>query len=471
MPPVRSRLDFDGRIDERNTFTEQGIPIMSAPHAHVPLRSLLLGVSVAALLAIAVLVPHPESPPTVEAQTLAARGELHWQRGNLHTHSLWSDGDDFLENIALWYRERDYDFLLFTDHNVVAWTERWIDIDKAKSGRKAFDRVKHQFPDGLEERMKDGRHEVRLRTFHEVQKLVARPDFLLIQGEEISDRFGKLPLHLNAGNVQELLPPRGGDSVTEVLQNNVDSVIAQRERTKKPIYVHVNHPNFGWGVTAEDLMPVRGENFFEVYNGHPGVHNTGDAEHASTERIWDIILTKRLTELDLPLMYGVATDDGHSYHSIPSRASEPGRGWVMVLAHELTPHALVTALEAGQFYASSGVTLAEVTSSTNGIEVKVQAESGVTYKTEFVGTRKNADLSSEPVRDKDGNELPVTRKYSADIGTVLATLEGPVAKYECRGDELYVRAKVTSSRPHPNPSEPGDLESAWVQPVRGPGAK
>ena len=76
-------------------------------------------------------------------------------------------------------------------------------------------------------------------------------------------------------------------------------------------------------------------NFFEVYNGHPGVNNLGDETHVSSERMWDIINAKRLTELDLPLLYGLGTDDGHSYHKIPSRASEPGRGWVMVLAVRL----------------------------------------------------------------------------------------------------------------------------------------
>ena len=34
-------------------------------------------------------------------------------------------------------------------------------------------------------------------------------------------------------------------------------------------------------------MQVHHEKFFEVYNGHPGVHNAGDAAHLSTEEIWD----------------------------------------------------------------------------------------------------------------------------------------------------------------------------------------
>ena len=70
--------------------------------------------------------------------------------------------------------------------------------------------------------------------------------------------------------------------------------------------VHLNHPNFYYAITAEELMQVVGENFFEVYNGHPAVHNMGDKQHASTERMWDIINTRRLDRLDLPVMYGLA---------------------------------------------------------------------------------------------------------------------------------------------------------------------
>ena len=44
-------------------------------------------------------------------------------------------------------------------------------------------------------------------------------------------------------------------------------------------------------------MVVRGEKFFEVYNGHPNVHNDGDAHHGSVERMWDIALTFRLSRL------------------------------------------------------------------------------------------------------------------------------------------------------------------------------
>ena len=76
--------------------------------------------------------------PTLSARAddLTASGDLRWFRGNMHTHSHWSDGDDYLESIGLWYRDNGYDFLVFTDHNVVPTTERWVDVEKSKGGRR-----------------------------------------------------------------------------------------------------------------------------------------------------------------------------------------------------------------------------------------------------------------------------------------------------------------------------------------------
>ena len=59
----------------------------------------------------------------------------------------------------------------------------------------------------------------------------------------------------------------------------------------------------------------------------------------------------------------------------------------------------------------------------------------------------------------------MTRIYSDDIGEVLAVVEGERASYRLEGGELYVRAKVISSRLKENPYAKGEMESAWVQPV------
>lgn len=422
-----------------------------------------------ALMALIAIVGLSSGPLSAqEPVTLQAASGQRWLKGNMHTHSLWSDGDDYPEMIAAWYRERGYQFLVFTDHNVLLQGERWIDIEKNKGGTAAFEKLQKKFPgDWVETRDRDGRREVRLSTFdHIFDRLAVPQEYLLIQGEEVTDRFQNRPIHLCATNVKELLPPLGGDSVVEVMQRNVDALMARRERTGVNTLIHLNHPNFGYAITAEQLMQVAGERFFEVYNGHPGVHNSGDGEHVSTERMWDIINTWRRAKLDLPLMLGLATDDGHNYHKGEStEGSQPGRGWVMVLASELTPEAVVAALEQGRFYSSSGVTLQQITATAQSLSVDVAAEAGLTYRVDFIGTRRGFREESTSVSEEPEKAAAVTRRYSPDVGAVLKSVEGTSARYEFAGDELYVRAVVTSSRKHPNPSEAGEFERAWIQPV------
>jgi len=53
-----------------------------------------------------------------------------WWKGNLHTHTLWSDGDDFPEMVAEWYRTHGYHFLALSDHNVLSQGVRWMKEQK-----------------------------------------------------------------------------------------------------------------------------------------------------------------------------------------------------------------------------------------------------------------------------------------------------------------------------------------------------
>ncbi|MCA9066754.1 MAG: hypothetical protein KDA96_26985 [Planctomycetaceae bacterium] len=428
------------------------------------MNSLFRVMAVPLVLLVAQSVP----PDAQQTFVLKQSDSMRWYRGNMHTHSLWSDGDDYPEMIAAWYRDHNYQFLVFTDHNIVHNRERWVAIETSQGGLPAFDKYVSKFGgDWVRTRVDGTVRQVRLRTFDETfEKLAVPHEFLLIQGEEITDAFHGRPIHLCATNTSELIPPAGGDSMVDVMQKNIDLARARRERTGEKTLVHLNHPNFHFSVTAEELTRVVGENFFEVYNGHPSVHNKGDQTHASTERMWDIVNTLRLKDLDLPLMYGVATDDGHSYHvSQPGVKAQPGRGWVVVLADRLAPDALVTALEAGRFYSSSGVRLEEIQFDGKTLRVKVSPDDDVTYRIDFIGTKKNVDTEGKPASDDPKQAEHMTRIYSEELGQVLESASGTEATYELTGEELYVRAVVTSSRPHPNPSEKGDFEQAWIQPV------
>ncbi|MFM7161753.1 MAG: hypothetical protein ACKO3P_15470, partial [Planctomycetaceae bacterium] len=61
-------------------------------------------------------------------------------------------------------------------------------------------------------------------------------------------------------------------------------------------------------------------------------------------------------------------------------------------------------------------------------------------------------------------------EYSEKIGEVFQSTEGVRATYRFGPDDLYVRAVVTSSKPHPDPSARGEFERAWCQPAMGPAA-
>jgi len=432
----------------------------------------------AAAFSAAVAFRAPEQPPAApsEPPPLTAGGPKFW-KGNLHTHSLWSDGDDFPEMIADWYKSHGYHFLALTDHNVLSDGERWTDAETTPVRKGAVAKYVKRFGEAWVERRtttakdkgKDTateRAQVRLKPLREFRSLLEEPaKFLLIPAEEITHKFKTKPVHMNGINLRDPIKPIDGADVTETVRANMRQAEAAGKKSGWPGLVFLNHPNFGWGQTAEEMLAIQELKFFEVFNGHPGVRNYGDATHASTEKLWDIILALRLGKLKMPVVYGVGTDDAHGYHAFGAGKVNPGRGWCMVRAPYLSAEAVVRAMQAGDFYFGSGVTLADVRTADGTLTVDIQGENGVTYKTEFFATMKDADLDSQPTTDNDGKELAVTRRYSADVGKVVATSTELKASYKLTGKELYVRAKVTSSKPHPNPYQKGDTETAWTQPL------
>jgi hypothetical protein len=402
--------------------------------------------------------------PSVVATTHGAP-PARWWKGNTHTHTLWSDGDDFPEMVADWYRRNGYDFLSITDHNTLADEGRWFRVPPQGRGFEAYLKYRERFgPEWVEERRSGDTVSVRLRRFAEYWTRLDEPGrFLLIPGEEITQYLARRAAHLNGVNLAEPVEPQTGSSLIEMLRKDLDLLRAQEARTGRNVIGVLNHPNFVWSQTAEDILELPELQFFEVYNGHPLVNVRGDALHASTERMWDIVLTGRLAGGG-GLLYGVATDDAHDYHAFASDQRNPGRGWVMVRAPALAADALMAAMERGDFYASTGVELADVRRHGRRVTLAIRPQPGVTYRTQFVGTRRHYETASVAVRDSVGAAL--TRRYSQDVGAVLAEASGLSPSYAMRGDELYVRAQVISSRAKPNPSYAGEVEMAWTQPVR-----
>ena len=378
--------------------------------------------------------------------TLAARrpAEKKWWKGNTHTHTLWSDGDAPPEWAADWYKSHGYHFLVLSDHNVLSEGEKWVGIgtEKKEVRPERLKKVAERFgAKSVEARERNGKTELRLKTLDELRKLFEEPGkFLFIQGEEITDEWRKVPIHHNSVNHVHVIPPPGGTSIREVMARAIAAVKAEAEKTGKPVLVHLNHPNWKWAITPDDLAYVLEERFFEVFDGARDSANEGDAGHPGTEAMWDHVLALRLEKLGGEVLYGLGTDDAHEYFK-DQAVSNPGRGWVQVRAEKLDADEITRAMLAGDFYASSGVALEDVSSDRESLTVRVAADAGVTYTTRFIGTR------------------------GAKVGEVLQETAGDRATYRFKGDELYVRAKVVSSRRPSNPYHKDDFESAWVQPV------
>lgn len=295
-----------------------------------------------------------------------------WYKGNTHTHTTESDGDSSPEYVARWYKDHGYDFLVLSDHNV--------------------------FTDPA-------------RLDHRVDST-----FLLVAGEEVTSAFAGAPVHVNGLNIPHVVEARRAASLVATIQANVDAV---RDVDGVP---HINHPNFEWAFGAEELRQIEGDKLLEIWNGHPTVHNEGGGGVPSLVEVWDLLLTggKRI--------FGIAVDDAHHFQGefSPDRAN-PGRGWVAIRADELEAMALMTALEAGHFYASTGVELSEVVVTPDRLEVRIDEDRDFKYTTTFYGS------GGRP------------------LGT---TVDNP-AIYRLSHATGYVRAEVRNSR--------GDV--AWVQPV------
>lgn len=334
------------------------------------------------VVALAALAASIALAPVAAAQSLRfevpQRPPGRWYKGNTHTHTLESDGDSPPDTVAMWYKRHGYRWLVLSDHNVFVDPRRFAALQDTS--------------------------------------------FLLVPGEELTTRHGRTPVHVNGLNLRGVVQPRTDSTLLGTVQKNVDAV---REVRGVP---HVNHPNFGWALSAGVLRQLQNDRLIEIFNGHPLVHNHGGGGVPSVEEAWDTLLTagKR--------MYGIAVDDAHHFKEefAPDRAN-PGKGWVVVRAPALRAGDLMDALEAGDFYASTGVELEDVVVTPTTLTVRILQQRDYKYTTQFIGT--------------GGRVL-----YETAANPAVFTL--PAADAFAPGTR-YVRARVVDS----------GGRTAWVQPA------
>ena len=370
--------------------------------------------------------------------------EAKWWKGNTHTHSWWSDGNCPPEIVVQQFKEKGYNFLSMTEHDILPEGIKWYPV-KEDTQKKALDLYKEKFgADWVETRQGKENLEVRLKTLTEYRSLFEKSgEFILIKGQEISDSYDKRPVHLNAINLETLIPQHHGDSAEGTLRRDMQAIVKQSEITGNQILGQANHPIWERGLHHTDLAYVREVKFFEIFNSESAIGDDGDLAHPDTDQLWDMALAIRLTEISTTPLYGIASDDSHDYFNKGTECAAPGLGWIMVRAKRLTPDSLISAMDKGDFYSSTGVILKDVKRDNRTLAVEVDAKEGIHYKIQFIGSKKD-------------------RKK---IGVLYKEIEGTNGNHTLQDDDLYVRAKIVSDHPHPYPYCKGDLEVAWTQPL------
>ncbi len=218
-------------------------------------------------------------------------------RGNLHTHSTLSDGTLLPEQVGDAYQQAGYDFLMLSEHFAGHFDWPIADTRNMRSNR-----------------------------------------FTTILGAELhapETAVGEL-WHIVAAGLPVDFAPR---------ENDESGIQIARRAHDAGAFIAIAHP--AWSqLTIEDGRALDCAHAVEVYNHGCAVENDrGEGWYLMDQLLND---GKRLT--------AIATDDAHFI----SGQKDAFGGWVQVNAESLDPDGLLQALKAGQYYASQGPQIHEL---------------------------------------------------------------------------------------------------------------
>ena len=210
--------------------------------------------------------------------------DLRWFKGNTHTHTLWSDGDDLPESVADWYKRHGYHFLVLSDHNILSRGEKWKTL-RADQALPALAKVEKRWGKGhLKTRLLDGKKQVRLMELDEVRELLEEPGkFIMIEGLEMTTDPSGYSVHTNPMNISTLLEveKNSNRTVQKELALHESLVHRHEHETGNPVFWQANHPNFRFAITGEQLGAARGLEGVEIMNSSSNCFNLGDGRRPS----------------------------------------------------------------------------------------------------------------------------------------------------------------------------------------------
>jgi hypothetical protein len=354
--------------------------------------------------------PNPVAIPNLQpTPNAAAPPSPRWLKGNTHVHAKPSgDSTTPIPDVIAWYESHGYDFIALTDHNQVS---------ELPGGDSTFGEVFVRSPD---KDAKDGDH--RLIVLSGIE-LTHNPATCL-PPPPLPE--GRCRIHVNAIGVTAR--PEGRLEWADRRSSLRIDLYSRALITVRELggIAQLNHPQWHWGMNPDLLTELgrRGALLVEIFNSQFTAWNDGGTAAAMTfpsvETLWDAALAAGVT------MWGVGTDDAHSYDG---KGQYPAGGaWIMVDAPR-QPRAILAALAAGAFYASTGVELERAGRRGDALVVEIAAASPGAHRIVFI---ENGRRVEEVAGRRAQRKLPA------------------------RG---FVRAVVLRE----------DGARAWVQPVRASG--
>ncbi len=332
------------------------------------------------------------------------RAALPWLKGSTHVHTLYSgDSRTPPSEVVKWYAEHGYDFIVITDHNRVT-----DDVSADLSGGK----------------------------------------MVVLRGTELTNNppvcepaplepKGRCRIHVNALFVSQHPANRPMERPEKIEWRERKSIkrvdlyqAALGKTAELGGLAQLNHPSWHWGVDSALAIELaaRGLRFIEIANVAFSKWNGGGGTHVGTEALWDAMLTAGHR------VWGVASDDAHHYRDRDIEAVvkrgralyPPGGGFSMIRA-DRNPASIRAAMDAGDFYASTGLLFKRHEVRGNQLVVEID-DPRANAKIELIGSG----------------------------GRLLESADGSTARFDLSGrGSNYVRVRAQA---------PGGA-SAWAQPI------
>lgn len=294
-----------------------------------------------------------------------------WLKGNLHTHTTVSDGKFTPERIIEIYQRQNYDFLMISDHE--QYSNYGQSIPTSMTMIPGYEASGQKDP-----HLKN--------SIYHLLVISKSADSKIAHGFKF-DKFD--------------------DSTSATVQAFIDEMRACGH------LVILCHPHWST-LEYDEILKLNGLTAVEIYNGASDVlHHVGNSTVC-----YDALLRNGSR------MFAIATDDNHNDGYLED---DSFRGWIEVFANSNSVADITTAIEKGNFYASTGPKILDVCCDQTRVSIEFEQGCRVYLREQ---ARNNQIVRLE--RDLNGS-----------------------AEFELRGDEEYIRLEVVDSLGR----------TAWTNPI------